>query len=134
MNEKVKQDIQSISDIPLLINTFYDKVKKDEVIGFIFNDIAKVNWEKHLPIMYDFWESVIFLNGKYDGNPMPVHIRLNEKIPLTQEHFLRWLQLFNQTVDELFSGSRADTAKEKAAGIAAIMENKILSPIKIKHR
>ncbi|SFP85417.1 group III truncated hemoglobin [Parafilimonas terrae] len=127
----MKQDIKSRADVERMVNTFYDKVKQDDVIGFIFNDIAKVNWEKHLPVMYDFWENIIFLTNKYVGNPMSVHIHLNEQVPFTKEHFQRWLLLFTGTVDELFEGKKADIVKEKAASIAAIMETKIASPFKI---
>ena len=127
----MKNDIKDRTDIEHLVNTFYDKVKQDELIGFIFNDIAKVNWDKHLPVMYDFWESVIFLTNKYAGNPMAQHMQLNKRVKLTQEHFQRWLQLFISTVDELFDGKKADLTKEKAGSIAAIMEAKIASPFNI---
>jgi hemoglobin len=120
-----KHDIENRSDIAKLINTFYDKVKTDEVIGFIFNDIAKVNWEKHLPVMYGFWENIIFFKNTYSGNPMLVHLHLNEIIKLREEHFERWLQLFTNTVDELFEGKKAALAKEKAISIATIMKTKI---------
>ncbi len=66
----MKHDIENRKDIEQLINRFYDKVKQDNMIGFIFNDVAKVNWQKHLPVMYDFWENIIFLSNKYAGNPM----------------------------------------------------------------
>lgn len=127
----MKQDIKSRADIERMVNTFYDKVRQDDMIGFIFNDIAKVNWEKHLPVMYDFWENIIFLTNKYVGNPMGVHMHLNAQVPLMKEHFQRWLQLFTETVDELFEGQKADMAKQKAVSIATIMETKIASPFKI---
>jgi hemoglobin len=127
----MKSDIEGRADIERLINSFYDKVKSDDVIGFIFNDIAKVNWEKHLPVMYDFWENIIFLTNKYVGNPMNVHLQLNEQVPLKSEHFQRWLLLFTGTVDELFEGKKADIAKQKAVSIATIMETKIASPFKV---
>ena len=127
----MKNDIENRQHIEQLINSFYDKVKCDEVIGFIFNDVAKVNWEKHLPVMYDFWENIIFLTNKYIGNPMSIHMHLNEQVRFTKEHFQRWIQLFTETVDELFEGKKANIVKEKAASIAAIMETKIISPFKI---
>ena len=120
-----KHDIENRGDIEKLINSFYDKVKRDEVIGFIFNDVAKVNWEKHLPVMYGFWENIIFFKNTYSGNPMLVHLHLNEIIKLRKEHFERWLQLFTNTVDELFEGEKAALAKEKAISIATIMKTKI---------
>ena len=60
----MKTDIQSRADIELLINTFYDKVKNDDVIGYIFNNVVNVNWEHHLPIMYNFWEFSLLENSK----------------------------------------------------------------------
>jgi len=127
----MKRDIENRKEVEQLINSFYDKVKQDDVIGFIFNDVAKVNWEKHLPVMYDFWESVIFSINTYSGNPMEVHMHLNRRVQLAKEHFERWLKLFTGTVDELFEGKNANIAKEKAISIATIMETKITSPFNI---
>lgn len=123
----MKRNIENREDIEQLINSFYDKVKQDDVIGFIFNDVAKVNWEKHLPVMYDFWENIIFLSNKYAGNPMIVHTNLSQLTPLKKKHFERWIKIFNKTVDELFEGKNASFAKEKAQGISNIMEIKIVS-------
>jgi hemoglobin len=120
-------DIENRKDIEALINSFYDKVKQDNVIGFIFNDVAKVNWKKHLPVMYNFWENLIFLKNTYSGNPMLAHIHLNELVKLKEEHFRRWLQLFTNTVDELYEGKNALMAKEKAISIATIIKTKLVS-------
>ncbi len=114
-------DIQSRQDIEILVKNFYDKVIKDESIGFIFNDIAKVNWEQHLPVMYDFWETLLLDAASYRKNAMEVHYVLNRKFPLEEKHFVRWLQLFSETVDELFSGEKATQAKKKAKSIADLM-------------
>ncbi len=119
------KDIENRKDVELLINTFYDKVKKDKTIGYIFNDVAKVNWEAHLPVMYDFWEGVIFGKSIYAGNPMIVHQQLHERTPLKGDHFKQWLYLFTSTVDELFEGKNAGLAKQRAESIAAIMQVKI---------
>ncbi len=121
----MKNDIQSREDIEILIRNFYDRVLKDEVIGFIFTDISHVNWEKHLPIMYDFWENVVFYTGKYSGDPMNVHRHLNKLFPLKSEHFNRWTLLFNTAVDELFTGENAERAKQRALSIATIMQIKL---------
>ena len=118
-------DIQSRKDIELLINSFYEKVKKDDTIGFIFNDIAHINWEQHLPIMYDFWETLLLDASSYSKNAMEVHYTLNRKIPLEEKHFQRWLQLFFETVNELFIGNIAAMAKTKAKSIAGLMQYKM---------
>lgn len=118
-------DIGSRQDIEVLIKRFYDKVVKDDSIGFIFNDIAKVNWEKHLPVMYDFWDTLLLDAGSYRKNAMEVHYTLNRIIPFEEKHFARWLLLFSQTVDELFDGPKATLAKNRARSIAELMKFKM---------
>jgi hemoglobin len=114
-------DIQSRTDIELLMNTFYNKVKRDDTIGYIFNDIAKVNWDHHIPIICDFWETILLGATSYRNNAMAIHYTLNRKEPFQQKHFDRWLQLFNETTDELFSGAIATMAKTRAKSIASLM-------------
>ena len=121
----MKKDIADRADIESAIKMFYDKVVKDETIGFIFTDVAKVNWEKHLPVMYDFWENVIFFTGKYNGDPMNVHRHLNNTIELRMEHFKQWTFLFNQTIDELFIGGNAERGEQRALSIATVMQIKL---------
>lgn len=110
----------------MLVTTFYSKVKADAVIGFIFNDVVKVNWDKHLPVMFNFWENVLFYTGGYNGNPMEVHQHLNKAVPLTRAHFTQWTKLFTETVDELFEGVNATMAKQRALNIATVMQLKVL--------
>src|SRR3569832_1068345 len=109
-----KKDIPTRADIELLVRRFYEKVVTDSVIGNIFTDIAKVNWEKHLPVMFDFWESVLFYTGPYSGNPMKLHEALHRTYPLQEEHFKTWVALFVSTVNELFSGEKASLAIQRA--------------------
>lgn len=122
----MKHDIQNIDDIKLLVNSFYEKVKKDKIIGYIFTDAIKIDWETHLLVMYQFWENVIFFTGSYKGNPMIIHQHINSKISLTTEHFKQWLHLFIVTIDELFAGEKAEFVKQRAISIATVMQIKIL--------
>lgn len=114
MEEIQKKPILNRQDIEILVNSFYDKVKKDELIGPIFNDVAQVNWDEHLPKLYNFWEDLLLGSDNYHGRPFPPHIPLNLKI----EHFQRWLSLFFQTIDEHFQGLKAEEAKARAFRIA----------------
>ena len=125
------KDIVSQDDIQVLVNSFYDKVKTSE-IGFFFEEIAKVNWEKHLPKMYIFWESVLFATVKFDGNFMGAHFPINEIIPMEKKHFEAWLQLWKETVDENFFGEMAESAKNKAENIAKLMSFKMETETKLK--
>ncbi len=114
-------DINTEADIKHLVDTFYDKVNTDALLSPIFNEHAQVNWEKHLPIMYRFWSSILLGTATYDGQPFPKHAFL----PVNQTHFAQWLQLFYQTLDENFQGPVAEEAKLRAANIARIFNNKI---------
>src|ERR1043165_255182 len=118
-------DIRDRKDLEMLVNAFYDEVKPDPVIGFIFNTIIGDDWSHHLPIMYNFWDSVLFSKPGYMGNPVRTHVDVDKKTALTKEHFGQWLVLWNQTVDELFSGEIADMAKNKAALMANLINMKV---------
>ncbi len=114
----MKNDITTPEDIRHLIDSFYMRVRADDKIGYIFNDIAKVDWAHHLPKMYMFWEFMLLGRDGYHGNPMEPHQKLIQKVKLTPEHFERWVQLFTETVDEHFEGLNAEEAKNKAKLIA----------------
>ncbi len=131
LGEWMKKDFKDRNDIKLLIDTFYIKARKDESLGFKFDEIAKVDWENHMPIMYDFWETTLFHTGSYKRNAMQVHVDLNEKTPLTETHFDQWLFIFKATVNELFYGEMANNAKTRAISIATMIQLKINKPLKI---
>jgi hemoglobin len=119
------RDISSREDIENLLRQFYEKVKRDEVIGYIFNDVAKIDWDHHIPLIVDFWETILLGHPVYSKNAMEVHYQLNRKEPLKQEHFNRWLGLFTETVDELYKGKIAELAKTRAHSIAGLMQYKM---------
>lgn len=122
----MKTDIRDRKDIEFLMNSFYDKVRRDEVIGYIFNDVAKVDWDHHIPIICDFWENILFQTNVYKGNPMLTHIRLHAMTTLTKTHFDQWQKLFLETVDEHFEGEKAELAKQRARSVATMMQIKII--------
>lgn len=122
----MKKDITNRKDIEMLVDEFYRKIRKDVHIGFIFSDIANINWEKHLPVMYDFFENMLFYTGSYTGNPMELHKHVNRLFPLTEDHFRQWNYLFGTTVDAMFAGETANLVKQRAKSIADVMQSKIL--------
>jgi hemoglobin len=117
----MRPDITSRADIERLLVGFYENVKKDPTIGYIFTDVAHVNWETHIPVIVDFWETILLDNPVYKKNAMEVHYELNKKVRLQKEHFESWLTLFNSAVDELFEGKTASLAKKRARSIADVM-------------
>jgi hemoglobin len=111
-------DILTRTDIEILVNKFYEQVKTDELLAPAF---AQVDWPHHLPVMYDFWSSILLGDQSYRGNPMAKHMPLK----IDQSHFKRWLELFEKTVDENFTGYVAREAKSRAQNIATMFQYKM---------
>lgn len=115
------KDIESRADIDLVMRVFYERALADDVIGYIFTDVARLDLEAHLPVIVDFWESMLFATNKYQmrgRNPLLVHKDLDDRSRFRAEHFTRWLALFEKVVDEEFTGPRADLIKQRANAIA----------------
>ena len=121
----MKKDIADRQDLLLLVKQFYEKLSGDNPINYLFTDIAKINPEHHLPVLVDFWDSILFHSGTYQKNAMQPHMALHQKSPLIQQHFETWLRYFKETVDELFAGDNAFIIKERATSIATVMQIKI---------
>lgn len=117
----VKKDIETIEDIQLLVNNFYGKVRKNALLGPIFDGIIQDNWPKHLEKMYRFWQTVLLEEHTYFGAPFPPHA----KMPIDQEHFTNWLGLWHETIDDHFVGQVADEAKWRGDKMATMFLNKL---------
>jgi len=122
----MKKDIENRDDIDLLMREFYTVAMKDSVIGYIFTDVAKLDLDHHLPIIGDFWDSMLFgtnLYSRHARHPMVVHGELHEMSALDERHFERWLEIFYDAIDRLFEGPTADLLKMRASAIAGRMMN-----------
>lgn len=113
-------DIKHIEDIQNLVNTFYDKVRQDEMLGPIFNGVINDRWPEHLEKMYRFWQSILLGEHTYFGRPFPPHAPL----PIDHRHFQRWLLLFQETLDGLYVGEKAEEAKLRASKMAEMFAYK----------
>ena len=120
-----KNDIRFREDIAEVVEAFYQKAILDTAIGYIFTDVAKLNLETHIPVICDFWETVLLGNMVYRGSVVHKHILLHQKTELRPEHFERWLGIWCLTVDALFKGEKADEMKNRASMMAEMMKHKI---------
>ncbi len=118
-------DIQNKDDLIILVNTFYDRAKRDKLIGPIFNTIIGDDWSRHLPVMYSFWNTVLFGASDYKGQAIGAHISIDKKMPLEGAHFAQWIALWRETVDSLFAGSNAEKIKTKAMTMLQLIQFKV---------
>lgn len=114
-------DILNLDDVKLLVNSFYDKVRQDELLSPIFNSVIQDNWPRHLEKMYTFWQTVLLKDHTYFGSPFVPHA----KLPVEQQHFTKWMELFYKTIDDEFTGEKATEAKWRAEKMAEMFLMKI---------
>lgn len=121
----MKSDIKNREDLLLLVTKFYELLLADTSISYLFTDVAKINLDHHLPVLVDFWESLLFQTDSYQKNAMQPHLDLHLQSPLQKHHFETWLRYFKASVDDLFEGEKAFLAKERATSIATVMQIKV---------
>lgn len=119
-------DITNREDVFLLVSSFYKKVRKNPDIGYFFNEVIE-DWDAHIIKLTDFWESNLFFKALYKGNPQKAHVKVdqenNQKI--SSYHFGIWLNLWFETIDELFEGELASRAKTNARKMSSHLYLKI---------
>lgn len=115
-----RTDIENLDHIKILVDSFYSKVQQDQLLGGIFNGAIK-DWPHHLSKMYGFWQTVLLEEHTYNGSPFPPHAQL----PVGKQHFDRWLALFQETIQEHFTGKKAHEAYSRAGKMAEMFQHKI---------
>jgi hemoglobin len=118
-------DLANRADVEVLLRRFYCRVFADDVLAEPFAELRAKGLESHLPVMCDFWETVLFRAGLYHRNALVVHRQLDDRQPLCAKDFVRWLELWNVTVDEMYRGPVADRAKVQAARIAKSIHRRL---------
>ncbi len=120
-----KKDIENRADVECLVQKFYAAVRDDATLAPFF---AAVNWDTHLPRMFDFWENVLFYSGGFQGNPMKKHIEVHQRMPIPAAAFDEWLVLFKKVLDTHFEGPKAALAMQRAISIGTVIQLKIYKP------
>ena len=115
------KDIEQLEDIKFLVNEFYGKIREDDLLKDIFNNVIQDHWPQHLEKMYRFWQTILLNEHTYNGSPFPPHANM----PVDVTHFNLWVQIFHNTVNDLFSGPIADEAKYRGELMASIFNSKI---------
>jgi len=123
--EPARGDLADRADVEALLRRFYGQVLVDEILAEPFAEIRLTGLESHLPVMCDFWQTVLFRAGLYGGSALRAHQRVHDRHALSAGHFLRWLTLWNSTVDQMYQGPVAEHAKIQAARIARAMHRRL---------
>jgi len=115
------EDINGIASIRIMVDDFYTQVRQDEILGPVFSKVITGDWQPHLNQMYDFWNAALFGVPGFRGNPFAKHAPL----PIDEQHFSRWLELFGKTIDRHFQGAVAEDAKKRAELMSVLFQHKL---------
>jgi hemoglobin len=118
--EQPRRDLEHPDDVAEMVRRFYADVDVDDLLGPMFNEVAQVDWDEHLPKLTAFWCRALFGINGYAGNPFRAHQLINQQRQFTDAHFHRWLTLFHRTVDEGWVGANAEAVKTMAVRVAAV--------------
>lgn len=129
-----RRDLATRADVESLLRRFYGEVFRDEVLAEPFAELAERGLEGHLPVMCDFWETVLFRAGLYRRNALHAHRRVHDNTPLAAGHFQRWLSLWTTAVDQMYQGPVADHAKIQASRIATAMQRRLTGAVRVPGR
>jgi hemoglobin len=118
--EAPTSDISDRADVDRFVRDFYRHAAMDDLLGPVFA-ATEMNWNAHIDTLVDFWSWQLLGQRGYVGNPLLAHAPVHARTPFTAEHYERWLELFEVTVDNAFSGPVAKLAKARARKMAAAM-------------
>ena len=118
-------DIQTRGDLVILLNDFYSKAIHDSLIGHFFTEVIPIDLETHIPVITDFWESILLNGTDYSRNAVLPHMHINKLSAMEKKHFDRWLLLFTESVNNHFHGPVAETAKQRALSISTVIQIRI---------
>lgn len=120
------RDLDSPAEIAEMVRRFYADVAQDDLLGPLFNDVARVDWSEHLPKLTAFWCRALLGLPGYQGNPFQAHADVHRRSPFTAAHFERWLSLFTDTLALGWTGPRADRAAALAANVARVHSRQLI--------
>lgn len=116
-------DLTDRADVQHMVRSFYETAMTDPLLEEIF--AHHLDLDEHMPIMTDFWETVLFRAGKYHRNALKVHEDIHVVDPLEWRHFERWLEIWKANVDRLYAGEHAERAKLQATRIGASIHRRL---------
>ena len=117
------RDLDTPEEIAEMVRRFYADVTQDELLGPMFNEVARVDWSDHLPKLSAFWCRALLGQPGYQGNPFRAHLLVHAQRQFTRAHFERWLSLFHETLELGWIGPNARHAGDLADNVARVHSN-----------
>lgn len=120
------RDLDTPEEIAEMVRRFYADITQDELLGPMFNDVARVDWLEHLPKLTPFWCQALLALPGYHGKPFRAHTLVHAQHAFTPEHFERWSDLFHETLELGWIGPNARRARDLADNVARVHSHQLL--------
>lgn len=120
------RDLDNPEEIAEMVRRFYADVTMDDLLGPMFNDVAKVDWSEHLPKLAAFWCRALLGRSGYSGNPFRAHALVHQQRSFRPVHFERWLTLFHETLELGWIGPNTERARELADNVARVHSQQLI--------
>ena len=120
------RDLDDEAEIAEMVRRFYADVAQDDLLGPLFGEVARVDWSEHLPKLTAFWCRALLQQPGYQGNPFRAHQLIHDRSAFTRAHFERWLDLFHETLDLGWEGTRVEHAKDLAQRVAMVHSRQLI--------
>jgi hemoglobin len=127
------RDLDDAEQVAELVRRFYGDVAQDDVLGPMFNDVAKVDWSEHLPKLTAFWCRALLGIPGYVGNPFRAHADVHARRAFTPDQFRRWLYLFEENLALGWCGPTADRALQLALDVARVHSHQLIGTVVEPH-
>jgi hemoglobin len=118
-------DLDTRSAIHDLVVTFYREVVFDDLLAPVFHEVAETDWAVHIPRLIDYWCRILLGERGYHGALLEAHGEVHRREAFRPEHFERWYELWEGSIDARWHGPRADQAKSHAATIAGVLARRL---------
>jgi len=118
------RDIATDNDVGVIVRRFYRAVIPDELLGPVFERFD-VDWSQHIPKLARYWEHVLLCRPASGANTIGAHGRVQRIAPFDGAHIDRWVELWDQTVDECYVGPVAELAKARAHQVGRALRSRV---------
>ena len=119
-------DLDDPIEIAELVRRFYRQLAQDTRFHHYFDTLAHIDWDAHVRDLTAFWTGALLTGrDREPGRVIEAHRWLHDATPFDGELFARWLDIFDSTLDEGWSGPITELARRRAHGYAWAMAKRL---------
>lgn len=120
-----RPDADVREQIDTFVDAFYERMLLDPLLGPLFIEVAQIELSEHLPRIKAYWRKMLLGDSDYHRHMMRKHRDVNARQLFADEHYQRWLSLFEETLLRHPLGAQTERASELARRVAGNMRQNL---------